>query len=143
MLMGWMEFLLALATLVLGTGWLFTYRAYKREANGRATQSEAEGWAKMQEVYQKHIEDISEITDKVREERDLEIERNEKLRHEYDEIREKYNELENQILDLRKELNRQGRKLEVILPFTCSVAGCPNRTRVELQEHDDLKKIES
>ena len=141
--MGWTDLLLSIATLVMGGGWVFTYRAYKREADGRATQSEAEGWAKMQEVYQKHIEDISEITDKVREERDIEIERNEKLRHEYDEMRAKYNELENQILDLRKELNRQGRKLEVILPFTCSVAGCSNRTRVELQEQDGFSKIDS
>ena len=138
--MGWIETILSLLTLLAGGGWFVTYRAYKRDAEGRATQSEAEGWAKMQEVYQKHIEDISEITDKVREERDMEIERNEKLRHEYEEMRTKYNELEDQILDLRKELARQGRKLEVILPFTCGVAGCPNRTRVELQEQDDVKQ---
>lgn len=132
--MGWMEFVLGLATLVLGTGWLFTYRAFKRKSEGEATQSEAEGWAKMQEVYQKHIKDMEEITQKVRDERDHEMQRNEKLRHEYEEMRDKYNELEKQICDLRKEIARQGRKLENIYLFSCGVANCPNRKRVDFQD---------
>ena len=39
--MGWMEFVLAIATLVLGTGWLFTYRAHKRQENAKAKQEAA------------------------------------------------------------------------------------------------------
>ena len=51
--MDWKEFILALLTLIFGTGWLWTWKSYRRKNEGEATQSEAEGWAKQQMVYQK------------------------------------------------------------------------------------------
>ena len=132
--MGWMEFVLAIATLVLGTGWLFTYRAYKRKANGEATQSEAEGWKAMQDVYQQTIADLKAYAEDVRKDRNHLREDRDKYREENEEMREKINKLDEEISDLKKNLARQGRKIEALTPFLCGVVGCMNRSKVDLHE---------
>lgn len=132
--MGWMEFLLSVATLVLGTGWLFTYRAYKRKANGEATQSEAEGWKAMQDVYQQTIADLKAYVEDVRNDRNHLREDRDKYREENEEMREKINKLDEEISDLKKDLARQGRKIEALTPFLCGVVGCMNRSKVDLHE---------
>ena len=123
--MGWMEFVLGLLTLILGTGWLFTYRAYRRKADGEATQSEAEGWKAMQDLYQQTIEDFKVYLEDMRKERTA-------LKNENNDMREKYKKLDDEILLLKKQLSRQGRKLEALSPFLCSVIGCGNRKRDDL-----------
>ena len=149
--MGWMEFLLALATLILGTGWLFTYRAYKRKANGEATQVEADGWKAQQDVYQQTIEDLKESCEYIKQDRNLLREENTALRAETEEWRSKYRELEEQFAEFKKqqinemntmraELAKMGRKLEGVLPFTCGLAGCARRTRVEIQDQTTVEE---
>lgn len=130
-----MEFALGLSTLVLGTGWIFTYRAYKRKNEGEATQAEAEGWKAQQDVYQQTIEDLNKVCEKIRKDRDFLMEENIKLREENRKLRERYNELEDQIIDLRKDIARQGRKIESLFPYTCGLAPvCKKRTQVEIQD---------
>ena len=144
--MGWMEFILSVATLVLGTGWIFTYRAYKRKNEGEAAEAEANGWKAQQDVYQQTIDDLKTSCEYIRADRNLLRDENKALRAETEEWRDKYKELERQfdifkkeqgeaIRCLRDELARQGRKLESIFPFACGVAGCQNRTRVEIREN--------
>lgn len=123
--MGWMEFVLGLLTLILGTGWLFTYGAYRRKANGEAAQSEADGWKAMQDLYQQTIEDFKVYSEDMRKERAV-------LKQENNDMREKYKKLDDEILLLKKQLSRQGRKLEALSPFLCSVIGCRNRKRDNL-----------
>jgi uncharacterized protein YPO0396 len=123
--MGWMEFVLGLLTLILGTGWLFTYGAYRRKANGEAAQSEADGWKAMQDLYQQTIEDFKVYSEDMRKERTA-------LKNENNDMREKYKKLDDEILLLKKQLSRQGRKLEALSPFLCSVIGCRNRKRDNL-----------
>lgn len=135
-----MDFLLAIATLVMGGGWIFTYRAYRRKNEGEATQAEADGWAKQQDVYQQTIEDLKQSCEYIRGDRNLLREENNKLREENNHLREKYNELEQQIIDLRNAIARQGRKLEIVLPFACGVAGCGNRSRVEIPNELDIEQ---
>jgi peptidoglycan hydrolase CwlO-like protein len=123
--MGWMEFVLGLLTLILGTGWLFTYRAYRRKADGEATQSEAEGWKGMQELYQKTIADFDGYCEDMRKERSV-------LKTENNEMREKYKQMDDEILSLKRQISRQGRKIEALSPFLCNVVGCLNRRRVSI-----------
>lgn len=117
-------------TVVASGGWFITYRAYKRKAD-------AESWQTVQDVYEETIEDLKQSCDYIRNDRNLLREENTKLREENNMLRDKYNVLEQQIIELRKELARQGRKLENALPFACGVAGCPNRTRVKFQNYDE------
>ena len=111
-----MEFVLAIATLVLGTGWLFTYRAYKRKNEGEATQAEADGWNKVQEVVMEKNKDLVKLND---------------------ELRQRYVSMENQIMELKKELARQEQKIEALTPLLCAKVGCLKRTKVDLHEEEE------
>lgn len=112
--MGWMEFVLGIATLVLGTGWLFTYRAYKRKNEAEASQAEAEGWAKQQHVYQTTIADLEKSCDFIRADRNLLREENAALHRENVALRGKINDMENTIFELKKEVSRLGRRVDAM-----------------------------
>lgn len=113
--MGWMEFVLGIATLVLGTGWLFTYRAYKKRNEGEATQAEAGGWEAQQRVYQNTIADLEKSCEFIRNDRDLLRKENEELRKENMELRKRVGILEDKILDMQKEIARNGRRIEALV----------------------------
>lgn len=113
--MGWMEFILGIASLVLGTGWLFTYRAYKRKSEGEASQAEAGGWEAQQKVYQNTIEDLEKSCNFIRADRDLLRKENEQLRKENMELRKRIGGLEDKILEMQKEIARNGRRIEALV----------------------------
>lgn len=129
--------LLPLLTIAAGGGWFLTYKAYKRKANGDATQSEAEGWKAQQDVYQATIEDLKASCEYIKEDRNLLREENRKLAKENGEFREKFADFERQILELKKELARQEKILETALPFTCGIAGCQQRSRIEMKSSNE------
>ena len=135
--MGWMEFVLAIATLILGTGWLFTYRAYKRKNEGEATQAEADGWSKVQEVYKRTIDDLNGICDVIRDDRNNVVEKNKELVKLNDELRQRYIEMENQIIELKKHLAMQDRKIAALTPLLCGKIGCTKRMEVNLQDNEN------
>ena len=119
------EIIAPILTLVAGGGWFITYRAYKRGANGEATQKEAEGWKSIQDLYQQTIEDFKTYSRDMRQERSV-------LKQENKEMRDKYNQIVEEILILKKQLSRQGRKIEALTPFLCSIIGCKKRRRDNL-----------
>lgn len=132
--MEWSEILnmmLGLLTLIAGGGWFVNWRATRRRSDAEATQEEAAGWKAMQEVYEKHFEDMQLIIDSVREDRDNLREDKKLLHKENQEWRTKYMNMEKQILDLKRDIARLGRRLEIVLPFTCGVAGCALRKIVK------------
>lgn len=130
--MGWMDFILSITTLILGAGWIFTYQAHKRKANGEAMQSESEGWKAIQDLYQQTIEDFKVYSNDMRQERTVLKQERATLIQENSEMREKYNKITEEILALKRQLSRQGRRLEALSPFLCSLMGCRNRRRDNL-----------
>ena len=131
-----LNYLLSFASLILGTGWIFTWRAYKRKANGEAIQVEADGWAKQQAVYQKTIDDLEGICDRIREDRNhLRDDRN-MLRDENEELRKKYNEMEKRMNKMQEEVMRLERMIESLTPFLCGKA-CTNRTTITIDDDKD------
>lgn len=116
--MDWTNIILSALTLIAGGGWFVNYKAKK-------TQAEAEGWKAMQDLYQQTIEDFKVYSEDMRKERTV-------LKQENNDMREKYKKLDDEILLLKKQLSRQGRKLEALSPFLCSVIGCRNRKRDNL-----------
>ena len=112
-------------TIFLGGGWFIYYRANKQKAQGEATQAEAEGWKGMQELYQKTIADFDGYCEDMRKERSV-------LKTENNEMREKYKKMDDEILALKRQISRQGRKIEALSPFLCNVVGCLNRKRVNI-----------
>ena len=114
-----------IVTIFLGGGWFIYYKANKKKANGEATQAEAEGWKGMQELYQKTIADFDGYCEDMRKERSV-------LKTENSEMREKYKKMDDEILVLKRQISRQGRKIEALSPFLCNVVGCLNRKRVNI-----------
>lgn len=113
--MDWTTLTLSIVTLILGGGWFVTYKAHKREKEGEATQAEASGWQKQQEVYQATIKDLKETCDYIRKDRDLLRQENEQLRQENTQLRNKIKDLEDQMQELKKDIARQGRRIETIV----------------------------
>ena len=114
-----------IVTVFLGGGWFIYYRANKHKAEGEAVQSEAQGWKGMQELYQKTIADFDGYCEDMRKERSV-------LKTENNEMHEKYKKMDDEILGLKRQISRQGRKIEALSPFLCNVVGCLNRKRVNI-----------
>jgi phosphomannomutase len=125
-----LNWILGVLTMVAGGGWFVNWKA-------KATQEEAAGWKAMQEVYEKHFEDMQLITDNVREDRNNLLDDKKNLYNENQELRKKYIDTETQIMELKRDIARLGRRLEVVLPFTCGVAGCTLRKMVKMQDAED------
>lgn len=130
-----------LMTIVLGGGWFLHWRASRRKANGEAKQTEAQANKEAQEYYNTTLEDVNRTLAEVRAERDhYKDERNE-LRKENHEMRAKYIEIEERMtqmdLNYKRDISRLGRRIDVLSPFLCGVAGCMHRKKVSLMENID------
>lgn len=103
--MEWYTIISSIVTIILGGGWFVYYRANKMKAYGEA-------WESQQRVYQNTIADLEKSCEFIRNDRDLLRKENEELRKENKELRDKINQLESVILDIRKDMARQGRRIE-------------------------------
>lgn len=103
--MEWYTIVSSIVTIILGGGWFVYYRANKMKAYGEA-------WESQQRVYQNTIADLEKSCEFIRNDRDLLRKENEELRKENRELRDKINQLESVILDIRKDMARQGRRIE-------------------------------
>ena len=136
-----------LVTVFLGGGWFLHWRASRRKANGEAKQTEAQANKEAQEYYNTTLADVNRTLNEVRAERDhYKDERNE-LRKENHEMRTKYIEIEDKMtqmdLNYKRDISRLGRRIDVLSPFLCSVAGCMNRRKVSLMENIDDNSFSS
>ena len=134
-------------TLFLGGGWFLHWRASRRKANGEAKQTEAQANKEAQEYYNTTLADVNKTLEEVRAERDhYKDERNEErktnheLRQKYIEIEERMNKMD---LSYKRDISRLGRRIDVLSPFLCGVAGCMHRKKVSLMENIDDNSFES
>lgn len=133
-------------TLFLGGGWFLHWRASRRKANGEAKQTEAQANKEAQEYYNTTLADVNKTLEEVRAERDhYKDERNEErktnheLRQKYIEIEERMNKMD---LSYKRDISRLGRRIDVLSPFLCGVAGCMHRKKVSLMENIDDNSFE-
>ena len=134
-------------TLFLGGGWFLHWRASRRKANGEAKQTEAQANKEAQEYYNTTLADVNKTLAEVRSERDhYRDERNEErksnheLRQKYIEIEERMNQMD---LSYKRDISRLGRRIDVLSPFLCGVAGCMHRKKVSLMENIDDNSFDS
>ena len=134
-------------TLFLGGGWFLHWQASRRKANGEAKQTEAQANKEAQEYYNTTLADVNKTLSEVRAERDhYKDERNEErksnheLRQKYIEIEERMNQMD---LSYKRDISRLGRRIDVLSPFLCGVAGCMHRKKVSLMENIDDNSFES
>lgn len=102
-------------TLILGSGWFIYYKSNKKKAEGEAITAEASGWEAQQKVYQHTVEDLEKSCDFIRKDRDLLRKENEELRKENMELRKRIGTLEDKILDMQKDIARNGRRIEALV----------------------------
>lgn len=136
-----------LVTVFLGGGWFLHWRASRRKANGEAKQTEAQANKEAQEYYNTTLADVNRTLNEVRAERDhYKDERNE-LRKENHDMRTKYIEIEEKMtkidLNYKRDISRLGRRIDVLSPFLCGVAGCMHRKKVSLMENIDENSFSS
>ena len=136
-----------LITVFFGGGWFLHWRASRRKANGDAKQTEAQANKEAQEYYNTTLADVNRTLNEVRAERDhYKDERNE-LRKENHDMRTKYIEIEERMtkmdLNYKRDISRLGRRIDVLSPFLCGVAGCMHRKKVSLMENIDDNSLSS
>ena len=136
-----------LVTLFLGGGWFLHWRASRRKANGEAKQTEAQANKEAQEYYNATLADVNRTLNEVRAERDhYKDERNE-LRKENHDMRTKYIEIEERMtkmdLNYKRDISRLGRRIDILSPFLCGVAGCMHRKKVSLMKNIDDNSLSS
>ena len=104
-----------IVTVFVGGGWFIYYKSNKKKAEGEATSAEASGWEAQQKVYQHTIEDLEKSCDFIRKDRDLLRKENEELHKENMELHKRIGTLEDKILDMQKEIARNGRRIEALV----------------------------
>lgn len=130
-----------LVTVFLGGGWFLHWKASKRKANGEAKQIEADAFMSMQDAYQQMHEDVLNRLKEVCDERDHYKDERDEERKANRELRQKYTELDERMTNLdlqyKRDISRLGRRIDVLSPFLCGVAGCMHRKKVSLMENID------
>lgn len=139
--MEYYEIINTVITLFLGGGWFLHWRASKRKANGEAKQTEAQANKEAQEYYNTTLADVNRTLSEVRSDRDRYKDERDEERKANEDMRKKYNEIEDRMNKMDREykekISRLGRRIDVLSPFLCGVAGCMNRKRVSLMESID------
>ena len=136
-----------LVTVFFGGGWFLHWRASRRKANSDAKQTEAQANKEAQEYYNTTLADVNRTLNEVRAERDhYKDERNE-LRKENHDMRTKYIEIEERMtkmdLNYKRDISRLGRRIDILSPFLCGVAGCMHRKKVSLMKNIDDNSFSS
>lgn len=102
-------------TLVFGGGWFINWRASRKQKDGEAMQAEAEGWRKQQDVYETTIEGMRKTCEYIKADRDELRQENTELKAENKVLRGKVIELEGTVSDVKREMARQGRRIEALV----------------------------
>lgn len=136
-----------LVTVFFGGGWFLHWRASRRKANGDAKQTEAQANKEAQEYYNTTLADVNRTLNEVRAERDHYKDERNDLRKENHDMRTKYIEIEEKMtkmdLNYKRDISRLGRRIDVLYPFLCGVAGCLHRKKVSLMENIDDNRFSS
>ena len=130
--------LISLAGLFIGGGGgaFFTWRYMRRKAKAEAIQAEVEAAKEKQDYYQQIIEDVAKDRDYYKQERDEIRERMDKMAHSFMDWRM---EADKDRMDMKLEIARLGRKVDVMAPFMCGDLSCKLRKRVVLSEDGTVK----
>ena len=133
-----LEAIISLIGLFLGGGGgaFFTWRYMRRKAKAEAQQAEVDTAKDKQEYYQRMIDDVAKDRDYYKQERDEVRERMDKMAHTFMDWRM---EADKDRMDMKMEIARLGRKVEVMAPFMCGDLQCKLRKRVVLSEDGTVK----
>ena len=128
-----------------GGGAFFTWRYMRRKAKAEAQTEEVNMAKAVQDAYQQmladkesDLEDRKKVIAELREERDH-------YKNDRNELRDRVDKMENTVLELKREVARNGRMVENMRPFICYDMKCKKRVRVQVSECEaaDIEPIDS
>ena len=149
-----LDAIISIITLFLGGGGgaFFTWRYMRRKARAEAEEAEATAKSaeidmaqKVQDTYQqiledkqKEVDDNHRLIDELRQDRD-------ELRNELEKLARQFLEFkmdnETKMLQMRRDIARNGRMVECMRPFLCGIAAeCLNRVPVTISPAGDVEK---
>ena len=117
-----------------GGGAFFTWRYMRRKAKAEAQTEEVNMAKAVQDAYQQmlqdketDLEDRKKVIQELREERDH-------YKNDRNELRDRVGKMEDTVLELKREVARNGRMVESMRPFLCYDMKCKKRVRVQVSE---------
>ena len=128
--------IISLAGLFIGGGGgaFFTWRWMRRKAKAEAQTEEVNMAKAVQDAYQQmlqdkesDLEDRKKVIAELREERDH-------YKNDRNELRDRVGKMEDTVLELKREVARNGRMVESMRPFLCYDMKCKKRVRVQVSE---------
>ena len=128
--------IISLAGLFIGGGGgaFFTWRYMRRKAKAEAQTEEVNMAKAVQDAYQQmladketDLEDRKKVIAELREERDH-------YKNDHNELRDRVGKMEDTVLELKREVARNGRMVESMRPFLCYDMKCKKRVRVQVSE---------
>ena len=133
-----LDTLISIAGLLLGGGGgaFFTWRYMRRKAKAEAMTAEVEAAKDKQEYYRGIIDDVAKDRDYYKQERDEVRERMDKMAHTFMDWRM---EADKDRMDMKMQIAKLGRKVEVMAPFMCGDLQCKLRKRVVLSDDGTVK----
>lgn len=117
-----------------GGGAFFTWRYMRRKAKAEAQTEEVNMAKAVQDAYQQmlqdketDLEDRKKVISELREERDH-------YKNDRNELRDRVGKMEDTVLELKREVARNGRMVESMRPFLCFDQKCKKRVLVRVSE---------
>lgn len=156
-----LDAIISIITLFLGGGGgaFFTWRYMRRKARAEAEEAEATAKSaeidmaqKVQDTYQqiledkqKEVDDNHRLIDELRQDRDHYKKDRDELRNELEKLARQFLEFkmdnETKMLQMRRDIARNGRMVECMRPFLCGIAAeCLNRVPVTISPAGDVEK---
>ena len=136
--------IISLAGLFIGGGGgaFFTWRYMRRKAKAEAQTEEVNMAKAVQDAYQQmlqdketDLEDRKKVIAELREERDH-------YKNDRNELRDRVGKMEDTVLELKREVARNGRMVESMRPFLCYDMKCKKRVRVQVSECEAANDID-
>lgn len=123
-----------------GGGAFFMWRYQRKKAKAEAQEAEVDMAQKVQETYQRMLADKNnEVEDNHRLIAELRMDRDH-YKSDRNELREQVGKMQDEILDMKREIARNGRMVEGLRPFMCGDLSCKLRQRVTISADAEVKK---
>lgn len=124
-----------------GIGGVLTWGIARRKEKAEAASAEAAATKEVQDVYQQLIADVK--TDREEQKAYIAELKDDRahLRADRDELRKRQDELEGSMLDLKREVARNGRQVEAMRPFLCGKLTCKDRQPVTITADGTAKPL--
>ena len=115
-----------------GIGTFFTWRYTRRKEKAEAESAETSAAKELQDIYQQLIDDVKKDRDEQKQYIGELKEDRRHLREEKNELTSRIDKMEAEQRDMKRDLARNGRMIEVMRPFMCGDMKCKKRQLVAI-----------